>query len=134
MITKKIQLKWYLLSISVPLLFVLLWHLSNIGNFGYDTAEFFEHAQRVYLRFKNEGFINGMNEAYFNRGPKSTFIHMLLIPFLFIAHGQVLQASMLISIFFFFIFSFYLYLIVCEHLNPSFAALTTSIITPPFNI
>lgn len=81
------------LSVGVPVLLALVWHMQNRGYPRYDEGDYFTMAQTIYYAFKNQGIADGVSNLYFARLDKSNIVHFYALPYLFAFGGNVLLSS-----------------------------------------
>src|SRR5215472_8689753 len=93
----------------IPIIFVLLWHLSNNGLPNSDPANYAETALRIAKQFNQHGVITGMVAILNMRGWRPTAFPPLAVPFMLLTANDVVAACAATLLFIYIGLVFYLY-------------------------
>lgn len=115
----------FLFCLGIPLFILFAWHAENTLLPNDDAADFYLTTQKIFLKFENEGWVDGIIASYTHRGWRPIVYPSVGVPFILMADGDIKLTVGLTLGFVYAVFLGYTFFLICEFLPPGRAVLGT---------
>ena len=108
------------LSSVIPIFFMILWQITNIGLPIADANDFIGAAGRISNYFWSGEIFKGFYELYSDRPWRPVSFHLLLFPFMLISKNNIIFTSACVHslcLFFIIVYSYFIFRKVCDNKN-----------------